>query len=385
MLGRMLGPTASRVPGLDGLRAISISFVLLGHLVGTRGADFIPGVLGRLAGFGVGVFFIISGYLITSILLSELKKSGTISLRRFYFRRTLRLFPAALAYLSVIAILGAAGLVELLEGDLWHALTYTMNFHHPRAWLVGHLWSLSVEEQFYLIWPAALVALGTLAGARTALIGVIVSAPILRIALWLVSPAQSVHADEFFFTVADSLATGCLIAVLRSQLSDNPAYRRFIESRWVILCPILAVALAYNPFVLVDWLFGRSLMNLCLAIVVDWATRSPSTPVGRLLNWAPLTAMGVLSYSLYLWQQPFLNRNSDAWFCAFPANILLAFLAATASYLLVERPSLVFRERIEPRLFGPVVPRSALPSVSQAPVKGGGSPVPEPQNTISFG
>src|SRR4051812_34868116 len=144
------------LPSLDGLRAISIGLVLLGHLIGTRG--FVQSMpLANDAGLlGVRVFFVISGFLITSILLDELSRKGTIALPRFYFRRTMRLFPASYFLVGCIAVLAGWGIVRLESGDLTLAITYTTNFRTHRGWSLGHLWSLAVEEQFYLLWPLTL-------------------------------------------------------------------------------------------------------------------------------------------------------------------------------------------------------------------------------------
>src|SRR5579871_5829494 len=111
------------IPSLDGLRAVSISLVLFAHLLGTRG--FIPYFYSPLGEFGVRVFFVISGYLITSILLKELKREGSISLKRFYFRRSMRLFPAAYAFIAIIALLASLHFLQLDHRDLKFALTYT--------------------------------------------------------------------------------------------------------------------------------------------------------------------------------------------------------------------------------------------------------------------
>jgi peptidoglycan/LPS O-acetylase OafA/YrhL len=139
-----------RIPSLDGLRAISIGMVIFAHLSGTR---FFPSfVAGRrdLGNIGVRVFFVISGFLITTLLLQELAAKGRISLPLFYLRRSLRIFPCAYTYISIAALLTWAGFLRLRTTDLVHAATYTVNYEVVRPWHTIHLWSLSVEEQFYL-------------------------------------------------------------------------------------------------------------------------------------------------------------------------------------------------------------------------------------------
>ena len=153
---------AGRIASLDGLRAISIGLGLLGHLAGTR---FFPltsaaGDFFALAETGVLIFFIISGFLITTLLLHELDNSGRINLLKFYFRRTLRIFPPYYFLIAVLLVLRFLGYISLSNYDVLHAFTYTSNYFYPEGWYLGHPWSLSVEEQFYLLWPAILLLSG---------------------------------------------------------------------------------------------------------------------------------------------------------------------------------------------------------------------------------
>ena len=328
------------VPSLDGLRAISIVFVLIAHLAGTRHFPAHASFLEPLGQFGVRVFFVISGYLITSILLQEIGRTGGVSLRRFYFRRTLRLFPASYFLIAVVAVLAARGILSLSRADLAFALTYTMNYFDARGWPLGHLWSLAVEEQFYLVWPLTLRTLGP-RRSRIVLAALIVLAPLFRLASPYVGPAFN------FVIWSDALGSGCLLALCRSELAALPAYARLLASRWFFLVPLAAVAANYTPSTKIYWLFSETLMNLAIAASVDWAMRRPGGAVGRFLNLPAVSFVGVLSYSLYLWQQLFLNRNSASPYCAFPLNILLAVAMALFSYLVIEAPFLRLRMAIE--------------------------------------
>jgi peptidoglycan/LPS O-acetylase OafA/YrhL len=332
--------TQRTVPSLDGLRAISIAFVLVAHLTVTRHFPGSLSRLGKLGEFGVRVFFVISGYLITSILLAELRRKASISLPRFYFRRMLRLFPAAYFYILVIAVLAAKHVVSLDRWDLAAAITYTMNYHEVRRWSLGHLWSLAVEEQFYLLWPLILRTLGQLRSVRF-LIALVVVAPFLRLASPYVGPAFN------FLIWTDALATGCLLAILREDLAANRRYARLLASRWFFLVPVAALVANYVPFTKISWLFAETVMNLSIAASADWAMRNADTAVGRFLNLPAVSFVGVLSYSLYLWQQIFLSRESVSPYCAFPLNIILAVAMALVSYLLIEAPFLRFRTAIE--------------------------------------
>jgi peptidoglycan/LPS O-acetylase OafA/YrhL len=335
-----------RIPSLDGLRAVSITLVLLAHVSGTAGLPVrsLPFAWGTL---GVSAFFVISGFLITSLLVKEHDRSGAISLRTFYFRRTMRIFPAMYVFAAAVVILRAEGIVQLLDGDALAAATYTMNFHAVREWWLGHTWSLAVEEQFYLLWPMAVALLGIAGGLRVAL-GAMLVAPFLRVAVFYGWPSQRALVDQAFPFVFDGLASGCTLALLRSRLWENRRYRALLESRLFALVPV-AVVLAYTSFPTagLSLLVGQSVIYVGIALCIDWAMRFPETPVGRILNARPVAWVGVISYSLYLWQQLFLARHHPAWYTRFPLNIVLTFLVATASYHLVEQPFLRLRERLE--------------------------------------
>ena len=341
----MLDRTLVRIPSLDGLRAISITLVIVGHVLGDYKIPFI-GSFG-LAVLGVRVFFVISGYLITKILLREMEALGRVGLPRFYLRRTLRLFPAFLAYALVIIVLAHFDVVALKSGDVLAAFTYTMNYHRDRAWSLGHFWSLAVEEQFYFVWPALLAALGAARGIRFAALYVL-AAPLIRIGSWFVFPESRDGIGETFPTTADAIAIGCVLAGVRPWLEQVPAYLRFQKSWAFLLVPIVAVLstrLVSHP--MPDMLGGQTLANVCVAMIIDWCVRFPEGGVGRLLNAQPLVVIGVGSYSLYLWQQLFLDPRAHHWFNAFPVNVILASLMAVGSYRLIEQPVMSMRSRSE--------------------------------------
>jgi len=349
----MFERTSNRIRSLDGLRAVSISLVLISHLVGTR-AFFIPSRYGRifeLGELGVRVFFVISGFLITNLLLNELNAKGRIHLGRFYFRRTFRIFPPYYLLLLVLMVLAAFDVIQLASGDLLHGLTYTSNYHASRSWYTGHTWSLSVEEQFYLLWPAVLI----LAGKRRGLIAaaaLIVLCPLVRLALWEFVPAARAGIGAQFETVADSIAAGCVLAGVRDWLRSRSWYNGFTSSKWFLLVPLaVLIANAQHEHPLVYFFAGYTVMNLGIVLCVEWCVTNYSGRIGRLLNSRPLVFVGVMSYSIYLWQQIFLNRYSNTVFAAFPLNIILVGAAALASYYIIESPSLRTRQWLEAKIF----------------------------------
>jgi peptidoglycan/LPS O-acetylase OafA/YrhL len=335
---------ADHIPSLDGLRAISIFLVLLGHLGGTRGFARIDLGVGDYSRLGVVVFFVISGFLITRLLLSEHKKNGHVSLKLFYARRALRLFPASYAFIGCVSLLWLAGIVHLEARDLWHAITYTVNYLPGRHWEIGHLWSLSVEEQFYLLWPFAFLTLGPRRAAWVAL-AVILLGPLARSANRLFLLGTPYHDLEMFPMVADSLAMGCLLAKVSGWLEGQGWYLKLFRPACAIgLLALVLLTNRYMAYTVVS-VFGTSVINISLAILIHRSVYCSRDWVGQVLNWKPIALVGVLSYSLYLWQQLFLNRNSSAWVNGFPQNLVFAVAASMGSYLLLEKPLLKLRHR----------------------------------------
>jgi peptidoglycan/LPS O-acetylase OafA/YrhL len=336
----------ARLPSLDGLRAISIIFVLVGHLSGTRRFGNLDLGVGDYAHLGVVVFFVISGFLITSLLLSEFAEKGHVSMKLFYARRSLRIFPAAYFYLACMALLYVLGIVHLGAGDIWHAATYTVNYMPHPSWQIGHLWSLSVEEQFYLLWPLTFVVLGPRRALWVAAAVVLLLGPASRSAAWLFLRGTPYRDLPMFPMVADSLATGCLLAGTKSWLERQGWYLQLFRLPFSASLLVLIFLLnRYTGYTIVS-VIGTSFINICLAILIHRSVYSSRDWMGQVLNWRPIAFVGILSYSLYLWQQPFLNRHSTAWVNSFPQNLAFAVIASLGSYFLLEKPLLKLRHRL---------------------------------------
>jgi peptidoglycan/LPS O-acetylase OafA/YrhL len=341
------GSASRRIPSLDGLRAFSILLVIGSHLLGTRGFPVTPRAVGAVGDFGylgVRVFFVISGFLITSLLLAEQAKTGSVSLKGFYARRAWRIFPAFYTFVAAMCLAWVIGSLALRSGDLLAALTYTMNYHYERSWELGHLWSLSIEEQFYLVWPALFL----LGGPRRVVpisLAMITVAPILRAIAWFTVARPDDVTMEAYPCVMDSIAMGCLLAALRPRLDTNATYLRFLRSPLFFAVPLIVVLANLPTWWPLEYTTNITFMNLGVALCVDRCVRNPDDILGRLLNWAPLVWLGTLSYSLYLWQEPFLNQYAKSQVNTFPLNLVLAFTCAVASFYLVEQPFLAWRDR----------------------------------------
>lgn len=321
------------------MRAVAVTLVCVSHLIGGPSA---PVDLGTI---GVRMFFVLSGFLITTLLLNEYDRHGTINLSQFYVRRALRIFPAYYAYIAVIAIASAFGVIALRRNDLLYGLTYTVDYFVPQtSAFLQHAWTLAVEEQFYLLWPAILLLAGRRRGLQIAVLYICL-APIIRVMVHE-SLADSIKGTirYRFETVADALAVGCVLAGYRARLWAMPWYQRLVSSAWFWLVPPAMIGLASIKSHAFQAMAGVSIINVLIVLMVDRGMRCSTDPIGRLLNTKVFVATGVLSYSIYLWQQPFLASHQIAWWTALPVNVGFTVLAALASYWLIERPFLALRQ-----------------------------------------
>jgi peptidoglycan/LPS O-acetylase OafA/YrhL len=335
----------SRIPSLDGIRAVAILLVVFAHLCGTRG--FLPeatlAYTGDLGRRGVQIFFVLSGFLITSLLISELRGTGWISLKAFYIRRAFRIMPAAYCYIGAMLVLTLLGVLPISARGMIAASTYTINYWGAgRTWYLGHLWSLSVEEQFYFAWPSVLALLGARI-ARRVVVAAAVFGCCFRVVAKFCLPPQSI---SWFPTVMDALAVGCLLALIRADLERSDRYRRYLHSAWGLVCPlaaILGIQIVRRPDALLSLPF-----SIAIAALIHRVASVPTDALGRLLNARPVAWVGTVSYSLYLWQQAFVFR--DAPHSRFPLNLALALFVAVVSHYAIERPLLRIGRRASQRI-----------------------------------
>ncbi|GHA89823.1 hypothetical protein GCM10009069_11220 [Algimonas arctica] len=347
------------IPGLDGLRAIAVLIVLVAHF---GLSHIVPG------GFGVTVFFFISGFLITRLLIAEAEKKGRVGLKDFYVRRAIRLFPALLGMTFVTtAVHVGLGLGSPVATEFAAANFYFTNYYQIAAQAVGAapymswtpLWSLAVEEHFYMVFPALLVLTGlNWRRLTTVLLAVIVLVPIWRLAVSLIWP-ETAELYTYMATDAriDSIAYGCLFTLGLHQLRDPARLRVLIG--WVP--SVLAALVLFATFLIRDDMFrqvlrfsvqgltlGVLLLNLYFGRVFQWAF-----PV---LELAPLRWIGRVSYGLYLWHFPVLDLVERAELGTAPTVIiaLAASFAITAlSFYFWEQKFVTLRKRFGAHIVAP--------------------------------
>jgi peptidoglycan/LPS O-acetylase OafA/YrhL len=339
------------IQSLDGLRAVSIALVIVGHVFNAFSArnSYEGAILGN-GDLGVTVFFVISGYLITYLLLKEYGRHGSISLRNFYVRRAFRILPPYYLYLLVICIFAAIGFLPVTRIQFASAFLFLWDYFAPLGgtYPLEHLWSLSVEEQFYILWPISLIAClrRSRGSARRLALMCIAIAPLIRLLTFLIHTDLSSHINYLFHTRMDSLMSGCFVALSEGEPWFERIYNRV--SRYVY--PMLGVLLIVSPMLThrfggaYKYLLGFSIEAFCIAFSMLWLVRNPKSPLGRALNWGPVKFIGVMSYSLYLWQTVMLHPGNHTVFGRYPFNLAYIFACASFSYFLVERPSLKLRE-----------------------------------------
>lgn len=343
------GLAQPQIPIISGLRAIAVFLVILYH----SGFSCVPG------GLGVLIFFVISGFLITWLLLKESANRGSVSLTRFYARRSLRIFPAFYSYAIVTLTL----LMVLKKHIDWPqttaSLVYASNYYQAifgdPSTAFSHTWSLGIEEQFYLCWPALFVALRhrqrLLMQTAAALIG---GVWVYRFVLKFVFHVWQGYFYEAFDTRMDHLLIGCLLALLLFHFRGHRAWNLICERPMLTLFMIgllllsVAAEIYWADLYRDTWGF---IVNpvLCALLIPQLISLRGSTLV-RWLDMPLVQYLGTISYSLYLYQQIVLEPVRKAVrFTPFPVQVAVSICVliavASGSYYLIEKPFLRLKQK----------------------------------------
>lgn len=344
-------------PALDGLRAVAVLLVVGYHVNDVLKPTPFPVFNGAL---GVDLFFVLSGFLITALLLRERAGRGRVRFGAFYRRRALRLLPALLVLLGAFFVYATAtGLpADTTRSSILSVLFYYANWqfvlHHQMTPYLGHLWSLSVEEQFYLVWPLVVVVLSAYV-RRLRTVVIIMLGAIVVVAL---NRAWQYHSGTLYLLVygrTDTRADALLVGALLAQLWVRrwTPTRKLAPMAWAAVAVLAACVVwsnAVGPF-LYDG--GFTLVALAGGVLIlaaidgDWIG-------GRLLGLRWLCAIGLVSYGLYLWHIPIffgVARYGADWDPLVRVGVALALTATVtvASWFLVERPALRWKDRLEGR------------------------------------
>jgi len=330
------------VPSLNGLRALAILSVMASHYNRQFEGSWVIGH------FGVTSFFVISGFLITLLLIRERKRTENVSLIGFYKRRALRILPAYFMFLFAMYLLHVAGILRTSAFSWLVALTYTSCFfamkmdHH-----LSHTWSLSVEEHFYFLWPL----LFRWTRPKTAVIILMVLLlinPVLRYVLYrLANPILDI--DYSTPAQMGNIAVGCLIAFLVT----GGCFPRLLDLlqrhplKWMSagILMILVSVVSLRQHLAIHHALSDPARSAAFGLIMLGLLYShPTNLVNRFLNSGPLNWIGILSYSLYLWQQPIIREHARIP-GGIPASMLLLLGIACASYYLIESPFLRLKQK----------------------------------------
>ncbi len=331
---------SQRIICLDGWRALAIGLVIIFHCLPMGNEN--RAWMGHL---GVDIFFGLSGYLITALLLAEHEQTGRIDLKAFYRRRIFRILPPALVYLAIV---GLAGLYK--SGWEVAACLFFFRNYLPDArgsYITIHLWSLAVEEHFYMLWPTALVLIGIKKMTNW------ISYAAFAVAFWRIwgaanfSIAGVPELQRTDFRL-DSLLWGCALAFI---MQHPPSRARLAATLRPWLCVLMSIAvLAPNFIYKIPELAPLMLIAACLTpllipFILAGTVLHPGWALSRFLELPLLRWVGRLSYSLYIWQELFLlggkfHAASSVW-----VNLGSTLIAASASYYLIEKPCIAWGRR----------------------------------------
>ena len=329
------------IPSLDGFRGISIILVILSHIVYKSTNPFLEIFSGY---FGVTIFFVISGYLITSLLLKERAKNGSISLRKFYIRRALRIIPVSYLFILVLFILDKILSLKTPGQSYWAALLYIKNtpLLFTQDTFSAHFWSLSVEEQFYILFPWLLVLNQKF---YTYFIGLLIL--VLPIGLYSdyyhlgIFKLQSIHIAFSFINQTSPILVGSLTAILISQ-NRIPLKKITNPSTLLNLGLFIFAGLILSGLHKIIPSVAKPAITSVFIVYILINYMSPSkTWAFRFLNSKALTFIGVLSYSLYIWQQIFTFPLPWTHFLGLPniweVNLIMLFIVSYISYNYYEK------------------------------------------------
>ena len=323
---------------LDGFRAVAILVVIVGH-------EMLGGPFHELAAAGVLLFFVLSGFLITTLLLREEEKNGRIGIGPFYVRRALRILPAVYVFLLVCAGLVRLGLVtDTPWSNFAVAVLYLRNVF-GRGETLAHLWSLSLEEQFYLVWPAFFALAGRSSRLK------ISSLVIVAVVVWRAA-AMIMHLYDYNLGIYyertdfrfDSILVGCALAFVMASPTLAARVRRIPALAGVAAVAVLALTVVVKP----AWFlpFQLTVQTLCAVTLLAFALQGGH--FAKTLSSRPLRFVGRISYSWYLWQQIFIVTKTPSWgwLRTFPVDVFLSLGAAVASHYLIERPFLRLKDAL---------------------------------------
>jgi len=343
------------IKGFDGLRAMSVLMVVLTHLGIREMLPDTPFIKDRLfelfAGVtGVNIFFAISGFLITRILLREKSQTGKISFKNFYARRFLRLLPPLLVFYAIILLMMNFGWLKSSLSSVLLSFFYLYNYCPYSIYnsLIGHTWSLAVEEQFYFIWPFIVAYVSLKKLLRIIALIIAASLCIFYFITYLAIEYNGVTytlnswswAHRWFIPAVGPIMIGAGVSVIIF-------YNLYSFKKWLVVrqTPWISLILFCCPVYLPSFLFSAFplIQAAGVSVFLAWIYHHQQSGITHVLEWKPLSFIGKLSYGIYVYQGIFLGtgpRGKNLWIQQFPQNVCLTLALALLSFYLLEKPML---------------------------------------------
>lgn len=349
-----------RILGFDGIRALAAISVILTHTAvfkalleqGWLSTAFVHSVNGEA---GVQAFFVLSGFLITSLLLIEHKKNGRISLYNFYVRRSLRIFPLYFLVVSLIAIFNFLGENVTNYKSLTFAALYSYNFI-PLAWyssVLGHTWSLAVEEHFYIIWPFIFISL---THRFKKLILLLLASIVFSLGLAIILANIDWLNQNFFikrwsFIAGANIAMGALVALLMHDDQLKFKVANFFKNNTSIF---IAIIFIFNELATIEenYYISQYIRGLGFAVLVGWIAHNQQSKLTRALEIPPLNYLGKISYGIYMYQGFFLATGpyraaNQTWPPDQSIGLVLLIIAAPLSFHYFEKPLIRLKHKLQ--------------------------------------
>jgi peptidoglycan/LPS O-acetylase OafA/YrhL len=326
-----------RIASLDGFRAISILLVLFHHSRFSIGFPHRFDELARQAEVGVTIFFVISGFLITNLLLTEQSKNGAVNLKGFYYRRILRIIPVYILYVFFLLLWQHIEDLSLDKFDLIHVLTFTENFASRKNWFIGHFWTLSIEEQFYLFWPLLVILFKK--HLKVILFILCIYSCVARVLVYKHPGIEMLMLGQFF-QYSDAIFIGSFGGIMYFEKPEILQHRFFKSylAQLVALCLFLTFVYftEHGMLAVISLPFGRSIISASTLFIILSYIRPSDKMIFKILNNKVVIHIGILSYSIYIWQQFFFTGNIKGLWRMFPYNWIVIYFVSLASYYLWE-------------------------------------------------
>jgi peptidoglycan/LPS O-acetylase OafA/YrhL len=333
-------------PGLNGLRGVSIIMVVLHHFI-LQYNGYYQNVL-FIGYLGVDIFFVISGFLITTLCIKEKVKTNTISLKKFYIRRAFRILPVAYLYIATLLVLNYIFKLDIAYTSFIGAALFLMNlsvfWSAKFDWDLAHYWTLSTEEQFYILFPILLKKRLSVFTGVVIFVAAVVPLLFYLQYLFPVLNIGIVSSALRYFIKFQGIAIGCLFSILLCKGYLNSGRYNVPVT---LFCILFIAYFKFDPATSLKSSFLNLFISVAIGFIIVNNVLYTNNWIANFLNFKPLAFVGVLSYSIYIWQQLFMSHNPKFPLSAFPVNMLCLSVVPVLVYFTFEKYFLKLRNRFK--------------------------------------